>query len=670
MTSYTSNWAYRADIDGLRAIAILSVVIFHAASRICPGGFTGVDIFFVISGYLIGGHIYSESLRNQFSWARFYQRRAKRILPPLYVVLVVFTALCALLLSPFEFVHFARNAIAATLSASNILFWRSSNYFAPNADTNMLLMTWSLGVEEQFYLVIPLLLVLLTRIRSRMVFPLLVGLAIISFALSSFTLGRYPGAAFYLLYSRAWELLAGVGLAVYEARRARKTVPEPSWRSTVVGAIGLILISCPLWMLTPSTPFPGWAAIPSIVGSVFLIASRGGWFNRRLLSLGPLVYIGRISYSWYLWHWPLLALVRTLRGTKLPTAWSLSTLGVAFLCAVLSYYFVERPLRASRQEPVPLLLRYAVVSVMLLVCLGAILKTGGMPGRVGVVGQLDSELLKFGHPCLVGDGKSAPNDSPACAKREHPGSELAVWGDSHAAALAPAFRHISPKYGLNTMEFDKERCPPLLGVGRYYRAYPPRAEECIAFNQHVFDMVSADPAVKVVVLHAFWQAPFDPLSDDGKLVRQGQDPTQRLSPAQLSNLFVDALCDTIQKLQAKQKRVIVVGDFPEFQVDSAWRVRTAEIPIRDKVVSILLRAQTFDPGYDSPSDNDAEQKKSRQILKETIESIPGATFWDIRPAFCPRGTTCIYRDGASPFYLDSNHLSLAGALYALRGFSL
>ena len=227
-----SNRSYRPDIDGIRAIAILSVVLYHAGVSKIPGGFTGVDIFFVISGYLIGGHIYSDLLTGSFSYLYFYRLRAKRILPAFYAMLAFAIMAALVLLSPFETWEFSKSAIAATLSASNIYFWRHTNYFDTQNVFNPLLMTWSLGVEEQFYTVIPVLLVLLARIRRNLILPAVLTICVLSFLLSWRELGSHPFAVFYLLGTRAWELGVGVALAIAEIKK------KAQYRASIIGGMG------------------------------------------------------------------------------------------------------------------------------------------------------------------------------------------------------------------------------------------------------------------------------------------------------------------------------------------------------------------------------------------------------------------------------------------------
>ena len=291
----TWNRLYRPDIDGIRAIAILSVVLYHAGLSQSPAGLPASIYSSSFRGYLIGGHIYSDLSTRSFSYLHFYRLRAKRILPAFYAMLAFAIVAALVLLSPFEAWDFSKSAIAATLSASNLYFWRHSNYFDTQSVFNPLLMTWSLGVEEQFYAVIPVLLVLLARIKCSLILPAVLTICTLSFLLSWRELGSHSVVVYYLLPARAWELGVGVALAIAELNRRRTLLPAPmaQW----VSLTGLLLMLAPMAILTAASSFPGAAALPSVVGTALIISAPTSWINRRLLSLSPLVFIGRVSTS-------------------------------------------------------------------------------------------------------------------------------------------------------------------------------------------------------------------------------------------------------------------------------------------------------------------------------------------------------------------------------------
>ncbi|HEY8581046.1 MAG TPA: acyltransferase, partial [Beijerinckiaceae bacterium] len=297
--------AYRPDIDGLRAIAVLAVVIFHARLGVLPGGFVGVDVFFVISGYLIASIILKEEAEGRFSLARFYERRIRRIFPALFVVVAASAALGALVLTPIDYVAFGRSAVAALAFYSNIYFNRQAGYFAPDAETQPLLHTWSLGVEEQFYVVAPFVLLALQRRAGRWRGPIFAALFAASLGVSAWGVEREAQWAFYLPHARAFELMCGVALAMGLVPAVR----DRNMREALA-ALGMALILGPILLFSAATPFPGFAALAPALGTALLIHTSTPDDRTQIgavLARRPMVFVGKISYSFYLWHWPLLA---------------------------------------------------------------------------------------------------------------------------------------------------------------------------------------------------------------------------------------------------------------------------------------------------------------------------------------------------------------------------
>ncbi len=640
-------------------MAILAVVLFHSGVRWMPGGFSGVDIFFAISGYLIGGHIYGDLQRGTFRYANFYKRRAKRILPPLFVMLAVLLVVCGWLFSPYELRGVGSSAAAAVASVSNILFSRGAGYFAARSEDNPLLMTWSLGVEEQFYLVVPLLLVWVCRLRPRLVPPAIALVTAVSFGFAWWELGANPMGAFYLLPSRAWELALGVGLAILEAKAARLTLHERGWKAEGLGSVGLVLVVAPLGMLRSTTPFPGPAALASVVGCVLLLAARGSWVNRRVLSLQPLVFVGRVSYSWYLWHWPLLALLRTIRGGALPLGWGLAAITVAFGLAVLSFYFVERPFRSSRLAAGPLLWRYGAVSALFLVVSVVVWRTDGLPGRYPGVAKIDAVKREQEMDiCLAGPGESVPR--VACGGFGSPQMQVALWGDSHAAALAPALREAVARAGYGLEVYAMMRCPPLMGAAPTYRDDPGHVSECAGFNAGVLRRVAGDSQVKMVALEAFWESSISAkdLLATGSSAVEGESSDE---------LFRASLERTIDGLQRAGKQVVVFGDVPTFTVDPLWRMRSSQIAGRRWLLRVLQHDRSeVDSGIDQADDSEVLER-ARELVRQTAAERPGVVYWDMRPQLCEAGM-CRYAWGETPLYIDENHVGLRGGEMALRGW--
>lgn len=657
--------SYRPDIDGIRSLAILSVVFYHGGLPLVTGGFTGVDIFFVISGYLIGGHIFAELCAGDFSFLRFYQRRAKRILPAFYAV-IVFSILAAFfLLSPAEMIDFGQSSFYATLSSSNIYFWHSINYFSPTAEFSPMLMTWSLGVEEQFYAVIPLLMVLLTRIRRAWLLPAALIVCVLSFILAFFAVRYRPAMAFYVLPTRAWELGAGVVLAVIEL--SRKRVSLSGSLIQLLSLTGLVLMLAPVFLLSASSPFPGLAALPSVLGTALVIAFPTSWINRRLLALPPLVFIGRISYSLYLWHWPLLCFLRIACGDKPPQWAACMAIAAAFVGAVLSYFFIEQPLRKSVRPPVPLLIRYALVSVVVLAACAALWKSHGVPHRFPQLDPMeqDSENLMRLDPCLVsGDGFPA---SPRCYNLADTRPTVAVWGDSLSTALSPGLRTHSLAQGYSFAEFGYPACQPFTGAAIYRPEVPHFVRNCINFNRRTLQLLQNTPQIKIVVLVGIWSGTFGPGDEGGWIAASPAHETEKPAPDVAAAIFRQALSASIQALRQAGKQVIVVQQFPIFDVDPVWRIRTAQIPFRHALAAWMNAPSASDPGF-SPFGRATASAESYRQVAAIVDQFHDVQLIDLRPELCLNDSHCDYREGDRVLYTDCCHFSVYGAHYALRDF--
>jgi peptidoglycan/LPS O-acetylase OafA/YrhL len=668
----SADRSYRPDIDGIRAIAILGVVLYHSRVPLFTGGFSGVDIFFVISGCLIGGHIFSELRAGTFSYFRFYQRRIKRILPAFYVVLVFIVLAGLIVLSPIELRQLGRGSVAATVCASNIYFWLKNNYFATPSQLDPLLMTWSLGVEEQFYAVVPLLMILLFRIRRGLVLPAIAGICILSFLVACFALEKYPMLVFYLLPARAWEL--GVGVALGIGALSWKQNSFGPRLTQAVSLSGLALMLAPIFLLHTGSPFPGLAALPSVVGAALVLAVPTSWINRRLLSVPGLVFIGKISYSWYLWHWPLLAYLRIVSGQSPPAVGILITVVVSFIVAVLSFHFIEQPLRQSTRRPVPLLIGYAAVSCALLIMCATLWLSRGFPQRYPALARVEAkENVQHSEPCLADYGIDKPRLSPQCYDPESSRPVIALLGDSHAAALAPALRSVADAQGYGFAQIAKVGCLPLDGAARYLTQHPLHASECLRFNREVLELVERDPHIQVVVLSGAWPACLHRNWANGWLVsdtaRQRELPTFDAT----KKLFVDSLTELIRSLEANRKQVIVFDDMPSFDFDPLEKFRMSSIPARRALANWLGNSDTVDSGFAPPADLAGDSfiaPLATSLLQQTLARAPKATLVDLKAKLCNAHGNCIYRNETQLFYVDESHVSPSGALYALRDFQL
>jgi peptidoglycan/LPS O-acetylase OafA/YrhL len=365
MSAAGTAHVYRPDVDGLRAIAVLAVLAFHAFPQSAPGGFAGVDVFFVISGFLITGILLDGLKDGSFSFAGFYWRRVRRIFPALILVLAASLALGWLLLLPDEFMQLGKHVAGGAGFVANLVFWREAGYFDTAAELKPLLHLWSLGVEEQYYLVWPLLLFLFRKEPRRML-AMMALLAVLSFGANLWLTAWRPSAAFYLPVTRFWELLAGGLLACFAARR----LPYANLQA----GLGALLLAAGLFLLSAERSFPGWWALLPVAGTALLVsAGPAAWINRRLLANRAAVYLGLISYPLYLWHWPLLSYARIVQGGEPPASHRAWLLAASVVLSVLTYELVEKKIRFARRPRVRRLSFPALAASMALLGVGGLL---------------------------------------------------------------------------------------------------------------------------------------------------------------------------------------------------------------------------------------------------------------------------------------------------------
>ena len=479
---------HRADIDGLRAIAVVPVVLFHAGVSQVSGGFVGVDIFFVISGYLITSLILGEMAEGRFSLAGFYERRIRRIFPALFAVLAVCVVLAGSLFMPRELQHFDQSLLAATFFVSNIYFYATTGYFAAQPDSLPLLHTWSLSIEEQFYIVFPLLLSVALGFGRRVWVWLIAALFLLSLAASIWVTRVNPDAAFYLAPMRVWELMLGALLAARMLPRIKSQAVRE-----MLALAGVALIAYAVFRFSPATPFPGSAALIPCLGAALVIYAGeddGTSIAAKVLSLWPLVFVGLISYSLYLWHWPLLVFARYWTITPL-TGWQSSAIVIAsFVLAALSWRYIEQPFRGKRSAiPRRPLLASAATAMGLAVAFGVATASTGWPTR------FSPEIV-----AVYSDARSVADDRMLATCKTQRGKDCvlgapvppnyAVWGDSHAAVLAPAIASMAERHGKSVQLHLHTGCPPvidLIGSGRRFN------EKCARKNAETMQALESRP---------------------------------------------------------------------------------------------------------------------------------------------------------------------------------
>jgi peptidoglycan/LPS O-acetylase OafA/YrhL len=481
-SSVSPHLKYRADIDGLRAVAVIAVVLYHAFPNLVPGGFVGVDTFFVISGYLITGIIIS-GLDGPagFSFADFYARRVRRIFPALILVLAATLAAGVIMFLPSELISLAKNTVASALFGANFMLLSETGYFDLAAHLKPLLHLWSLGIEEQFYLAWPLALWLTPRKwRGTMIAVVITA----SFVLNVALIRLHPQATFYLPFTRAWELMAGALLVSVTFKHGRL--------KEIVGALGVI---CGTTFFTYSgrTIFPGWAALLPVLGAGLTILGQGSFFSRIVLAHPLAAAIGRISYPLYLWHWPLLVFPRTYLFRPLTTGESLAAIAAATALAWLTYQFIERPIRSGRMGGAR-----TVLAGMAAVAGAAVIAfwvPPQLPKDVAVLVDVHAGApeWRIGR-CMLNEGDK--DFAPDCVEHKRP--LIALLGDSTAGALMPGLRHLQSRAQFGIAQFTVSSCQPLLAAGAF-----GMTDACLGRNREVLDLL-ADVHPDVVMLHAVW----------------------------------------------------------------------------------------------------------------------------------------------------------------------
>ena len=646
---------YRRDIDGLRAVAVVPVVLFHAGVPGFGGGFIGVDVFFVISGFLITSLISEEIRQGRFSIVTFYERRVRRIIPALVFVLAVSSVLAAVLLFPSQFETFAKSLAATMLFASNVLFWQETGYFAAPASQQPLLHTWSLAVEEQFYVVFPLALVFIHRwLRGRWV-AWLAPLAVLSFAFSVWGVRHSPTATFYLAPTRAWELLLGSLLALGAFPRLPGRLPME-----IAGALGLALIAWGVVTLSATSPFPGLNALYPCLGAALVIYSGGSspTYTKALLGTGPLVFIGLISYSLYLWHWPLLVFASFWNIYALSPLQTAVVVALSFGAAAFSWKFVEAPFRRRGGGFTRQRVFYAAGAASFVLAAFGLFGhlSQGWPSRVPAsVAEIEA-FANSVNPrqgtCLIQPGHTLTVDQTCTYGADVPPT-YAVWGDSHADALIDGIGKVAKTHGAAVKFLALSSCPPLLDVKRTDPAYP-----CVADNNSFMDYLVGNDAIRTVILIARYAVYVEGWTDDLGPAERGMPSSPYItdldgtvtSLAGRRDLLRSALHKTVGKLLAAGKRVVLVYPIPEVGYD---------------VPSTLARVTMVRRPLDSFTRPFGLYEQRQKHVIEALDSLGDPDgLVRIYPVkrLCD-ADHCIVSAGGTPLYRDDDHLSLPGADY-------
>ncbi|MBN1207430.1 MAG: acyltransferase [Myxococcaceae bacterium] len=650
--------AYRPDIDGLRALAVLAVVGFHALPHALPGGFAGVDIFFVISGYLISGILLRELAQGRFSLAGFYARRARRIFPALTLVLVATLAFGGFTLFPEEFKLLGKHAFAGAAFVANIASWREAGYFDQAAELKPLLHLWSLGIEEQFYIVWPLLL-LLTRRWAVPAFVMTSVVIAASFALNVFATGSHLVAAFYLPLTRFWELAVGGFLASRELHREARRPLSPGavpsrWVANAKAALGLALVGASLVLLDEHKPFPGWwAALPTLGAALLISASREAWLNTHLLGSRGLVFVGLISYPLYLWHWPLLSFRRVVWPGDTSLAVTLGLILVAFVLAWMTYRFVEQPIRHQREWRSPRRIASLVSGLAITAAVGLGVHQQLLPTRLEGRDAFAKQALQLDKSLRDGSGATKCEGLPEVSAEARqvctsfgegaPNGTFVVWGDSHAIAWSPVFHEAARQAGMRAVVFSLEGCPPLVGVRR---SDGQNVRHCSAFSlsEQILESIRGLKPQRVFLL-ARWSIYQHGWRVNGRLQKATHflttDRTGRADAETSEKALESQLDQTLRLLEGAP--VTIVRTVPVLSLPA--RIGLLRAP--DHFEPTLAQHRAFEARGDALLDRMAQRHRQVDVI-------------DPAQRLCDAKCRAVV-DGRL-VYSDDNHLTAQGAL--------
>jgi peptidoglycan/LPS O-acetylase OafA/YrhL len=607
----SSSSKYRPDVDGLRAIAVMLVMNFHAFPNALPGGFIGVDVFFVISGFLITGIIMRELELGRFSLVEFYNRRIRRIFPALILVLCATLALGWFWMLPQAFARLGSDSLASAAFLANIALLLQSGYFDIESARKPLLHLWSLGIEEQFYLVWPLLLMLAARFRIRIIaMAALLGVA--SFMLNVALIGSNPIATFYLPFTRAFELLTGAVLACGWIT-VNQSSAASNWRAWT--GVGLIAVAAAV--LDSHRAFPGWWAVLPVAGSALMLSAPAAWVNRVVLASPPLVWIGLISYPLYLWHWPLLVFGEMIKFRPLTLLERDLILLASTLLAWATYRFVEMPFRfglPSRRK------MFGLGAGMTMVALAGIAVIWGrgfdfrLPPEIRAMASVPTESFKWRfHECLLDLGKET-DFADSCVERDRRPLVL-IWGDSTAGALLPGLRKAQETRNFGIAQLTSSSCIPALNADIV------STPGCRAMNDKVFSLVR-QIRPDIVLLHGTWEK------------------------------HLDNVAETVVALKETNARVVVLGGVP------AWPRGLPSEVLRYFILHRALIPERS-PSAVPPTAYDA-------VMRARLEPL-GAEFISASDVFC-NAQGCVTRIGdaaADITVSDQVHITEKGSVFLI-----
>ncbi len=662
---------YRADIDGLRAVAILSVVFFHAFPKWLTGGFSGVDIFFVISGYLISSLLLERLEKNKFSFTDFYIKRINRLFPALIAVLIFSLVFGWFVLFPYEYKQLAGEVVSGVGFVANFFHWHTSGYFDTAAESKPLLHLWSLGIEEQFYIIWPVILWAAWR-KNLKLLRVIVGILLLSFALNMQATNTDKATAFFLPHTRFWELLVG-GLLSYLIfykhstlqkgvehldKMLLKIVRRTAYPADGVtlknffSVLGLLLIACGLVEINGESSFPGaWALLPTLGALLLIFSGIDSWVNRYLLSSRFMIKVGLISYPLYLWHWPLLCFAHIMEEKVPSFIIRVVAIALSFLLAWLTYTFIEKPLRRSASKNINAF--FLAACLFILGCLGVFIWiSNGFDYRINQYNMAAKELIAYPRSPVekfYECSDSIPlfkkfNFDGGCQLTKKTAPEIMFIGDSHTLHFKNAVWELFPTQSV--LMVVQTSCLPF--SSDYFLK-----GECREKYEAILAFLKTNTSVKKVYLSGYWSYLMSGgFSKTGHHWRIAQALSKDRTQSFITNgkRFIATITQT-------HKKVIFLNDIPDldFNIHSCFVTR----PWRLHGNAIN---QTCDLNYQQYQTRMLDYQK---VIEQVLANFPGAQVYSPQHLFCKKNR-CHARDATLPYYSNGDHLNHYGATMVIR----
>lgn len=650
--------AYRPEIDGLRAVAVFSVVLYHAELSVFgyplfPGGFLGVDIFFVISGYLIGRIVIGDVMAGQFSFWNFYERRVRRIAPALFAVIVATIPFAWSFLAIDQFRSFGLSIASSLTFVSNVQFWLEDGYASEASSLKPLLHTWSLAIEEQFYLFFPTAILLVFRFRRDWLTLVLLGSIGVSIVLAEYLTYRAPSASFYLLPGRLWELLGGTLVAWLELKGIRR-LGGPHARWLMSGALMLIAVTLSLPLVNISA-HPGLATVPVVIAVMVLIwVDAKGASAHNLLASRPFVFIGLISYSFYLWHQPVFALARNAYLNELPQTARLALVILSALLGWLTWMFVETPFRRRDKISRPVLWSSSLAGFLMLIACGGYFAKDGVPERFPEAARYRpvqewKVLQQGGSPC-----HTELADFYCRFDLSSSGRPWILVGDSHASVLGPSLLDALRPRARSLTTWTWGGCPVIFGVD--YAEYNFEGEQCAVRNDEVLKALKgAPPSVVVYAARLPLWLSAERFNNEEGGVEAGT--ALKLSAKGSQQSVAQAVTETLRSILAMGHELVVVYPVPEV----GWSVPKALsrlTPKNPRAAEEWLARE----GVTTSLDVFRRRSAAAYRAYDDLGSLPNVHRIYPESIFCSDATArCRSHDARTVWYSDDDHLSRAGA---------